>query len=590
MSNASSPAFERYIGIDYSGAETPTSSLKGLRIFMADRASPPLEVEPPASPRKYWTRRGVAEWLVERLSANEPSLVGIDHGFSFPLRYFERHLLALDWASFLDDFQRHWPTDDDHTYVDSVRHGEHGSGAARSGDSRWRRRTEMRAGAAKSVFHFDVPGSVAKSTHAGLPWLRYLRNTLGNRVHFWPFEGWDIPVGVSAIVEVYPALWSRGFARENRTPDQHDAWSVAAWLRGADMNGSLTDFLKPSLTHEDRTAAQIEGWILGIRWECDESGEEILTKGEATLGGHPLMTPESPLRDISRKTSEMRIGTEKPLDSIETFITEVRSHWSSWGGEDIPWFRGQRHDWFLRPKLFREERPRNYEDDLIQFFRLKARTLGPTPHRDHIDEWLFLMQHSGLPTRALDWTEGALIALFFAVSELPKEEEEPVVWILNPRKLNDMWFHKEDSFPLGWVHSQRHEPMHRHEYESEGQDINVPDARRIENIKRAFGGSKTKYGRDIPEAIYPTYVHIRMNVQRSCFTIHGKKEEGMERIFEDTLVEKGFLRKLKIMPGSAKSIRNDLMKMGISHATLFPEFDHLAKELETLAMEWGHGS
>jgi len=25
--------FERYIGIDYSGAETPTSSLKGLRIF-----------------------------------------------------------------------------------------------------------------------------------------------------------------------------------------------------------------------------------------------------------------------------------------------------------------------------------------------------------------------------------------------------------------------------------------------------------------------------------------------------------------------------------------------------------------------------
>jgi hypothetical protein len=37
--------------------------------------------------------------------------------------------------------------------------------------------TEIRAGAAKSVFHFDVPGSVAKSTHAGLPWLRYLINS-----------------------------------------------------------------------------------------------------------------------------------------------------------------------------------------------------------------------------------------------------------------------------------------------------------------------------------------------------------------------------------------------------------------------------
>jgi hypothetical protein len=36
---------------------------------------------------------------------------------------------------------------------------------------------------AKSVFHFDVPGSVAKSTHAGLPWLKYLRQKMGERVH-----------------------------------------------------------------------------------------------------------------------------------------------------------------------------------------------------------------------------------------------------------------------------------------------------------------------------------------------------------------------------------------------------------------------
>jgi hypothetical protein len=29
------PRFERYVGIDYSGAETPTSSLKALRVFVA---------------------------------------------------------------------------------------------------------------------------------------------------------------------------------------------------------------------------------------------------------------------------------------------------------------------------------------------------------------------------------------------------------------------------------------------------------------------------------------------------------------------------------------------------------------------------
>jgi DNA invertase Pin-like site-specific DNA recombinase len=62
------PAFTRYIGIDYSGAETPTASLKGLRVYRVEGAAPPVEVPPPPRPRKHWTRRGIAEWLVERLS------------------------------------------------------------------------------------------------------------------------------------------------------------------------------------------------------------------------------------------------------------------------------------------------------------------------------------------------------------------------------------------------------------------------------------------------------------------------------------------------------------------------------------------
>ncbi len=256
--------FFRTIGIDYSGAQTPTASLKGLRIYLADGGAAPTEVHPPPSPRKYWTRKGVAHWLVERLSEKAPTLVGIDHGFSFPLRYFEMHGLEPDWPAFLDDFQRHWPTDEDHTYVDFVRDGSAGNGAARTGNARWRRLTEERAGGAKSVFHFDVQGQVAKSTHAGIPWLRFIRRQLGERVHFWPFDGWDIPHGRPAIAEVYPALWSRGFAREDRTGDQHDAYSIAAWLSRADRDGSLGGFLDLNLAPPERSVAQVEGWILGV--------------------------------------------------------------------------------------------------------------------------------------------------------------------------------------------------------------------------------------------------------------------------------------------------------------------------------------
>lgn len=187
-----SAAFEKYIGIDYSGAETCESSLRSLRVYMADQASEPREVARPPTPRKHWTRKAIAQWLVERLSESTLTLVGIDHGFSFPLQYFKKYRLSHNWPSFLNDFQKHWPTDEDNTYVDFVREGECGNGAARCGDSRWRRITEVRAGA-KSVFHFDVPGSVAKSTHAGIPWLRFLRARAGDRVHFWPFDGWRVP-------------------------------------------------------------------------------------------------------------------------------------------------------------------------------------------------------------------------------------------------------------------------------------------------------------------------------------------------------------------------------------------------------------
>lgn len=255
--------FNRYVGIDYSGAQTSTSSLKGLRIYAATKNEDPREILPPPSPRRYWTRRGIAEWLAAELYDGPPTLVGIDHAFSFPLRYFEAHSLPPDWPAFLDDFQRHWPTDDDNMYVDFIRDGLHGDGAARSGNSRWRRLAEERS-RAKSAFHFDVRGSVAKSTHAGLPWLRYLRRQLGTKVHCWPFDGWDPPAGRSVLAEVYPSLWSRSYPSGARNPDQHDAYAVARWMQGQDTADALPRWFNPELPPAVRSTTALEGWILGL--------------------------------------------------------------------------------------------------------------------------------------------------------------------------------------------------------------------------------------------------------------------------------------------------------------------------------------
>ena len=132
------------------------------------------------------------------------------------------------------------------------------------GDSNWLRLTERWTATAKSAFLFDVQGSVAKSTFAGLPWLLYLKNWCKRPIHFWPFDGWEAPEGRSVVAEVYPSLWMRRFPKEGRDGDEQAAYAAAACLQRADRDGSLDGFLNPNLTVEELGTAKIEGWILGV--------------------------------------------------------------------------------------------------------------------------------------------------------------------------------------------------------------------------------------------------------------------------------------------------------------------------------------
>ena len=245
--------------------------LPGLAVYCADGNGLPQKFtpqdlrDPPRRDVVNWNRRELAKWLVEKLKEkNKPTLVGIDHAFSFPIRYFQEYnnLLGPSWDNFLDDFQRHWPTDLDNALVRDIKDGR---GKERFGDSTWRRLTDECAGTAKSVFHFGVEGSVAHSTHAGLPWLRYIRRELGGKVHFWPFDDWDIEKGKSVIAEVYPSLWRGRFRRASgMNKHQHDAYSIAGWLSHADRNGWLADYLNPNLSQAECDRAKTEGWILGV--------------------------------------------------------------------------------------------------------------------------------------------------------------------------------------------------------------------------------------------------------------------------------------------------------------------------------------
>jgi hypothetical protein len=110
------------------------------------------------------------------------------------------------------------------------------------------------------------------------------------RVHFWPFDGWDIPSGCSIIAEVYSKMWNSSFALEGRTADQHDAYSVARWLSRADHDGTLAAFLRPALSPSNRSVAEVEGWILGVAGWASNLGS--VRNGEYRLGARAPRTPQ----------------------------------------------------------------------------------------------------------------------------------------------------------------------------------------------------------------------------------------------------------------------------------------------------------
>ncbi len=234
--------------------------LKALQLFAANGADEPVKISTGAAGAKNWSRQEIAQYCCAAISSERPVIIGIDHAFSFPVSYMQRYGIT-NWDQFLDDFMRHWPTADPHTYVDF-----HRDGNRRTGDASELRLCEKWTAAAKSVFQFDVQGQVAKSTHAGLPWLLWLRMMPNARslVHFWPFDGFEVPDGKSVIAEVYPSLFRRRFPTEGRTADEHDAWSVVAWLQEADRRGTLNSYFSPPLGLSKRQTAMLEGWILGV--------------------------------------------------------------------------------------------------------------------------------------------------------------------------------------------------------------------------------------------------------------------------------------------------------------------------------------
>jgi len=236
--------------------------------------------------------------------------------------------------------------------------------------------------------------------------------------------------------------------------------------------------------------------------------------------------------------------------------------------EEFPWFRGIcNKNYELMPCIYWKFKDKsakqiaNIAEDIREEFKRRGKYFQNQQYRNWEEgEWYQLMQHYTAPTRLLDWTEGALIALYFAVrkqvfSEKPARKTAPCVWMLNPSWLNDISI--GTSLPVYLT-------------ESAMRDYRDTDAKARPYLSEE---KLPKY----PIAIYPVYNDAKFPAQKSVFTIHGKSLDGFREL--SLLDKNAMLCKILINPDNIAAIAKELRRLGITESTVFPDLKGLANEI-----------
>ncbi|MNO36534.1 FRG domain protein [compost metagenome] len=140
------------------------------------------------------------------------------------------------------------------------------------------------------------------------------------------------------------------------------------------------------------------------------------------------------------------------IDTVEKYLQAVDQIYRKICPQDHPnscvlWFRGVKSTTYhLDPSIVRGLGTQSEIVYLSKFRSLAYPFLGDPPYFPYSEDkthsywgWLFLMQHYGVPTRLLDWSREALVALLFALGEPTNPTEvtnDKAVWLLDPVTLN----------------------------------------------------------------------------------------------------------------------------------------------------------
>lgn len=216
----------------------------------------------------------------------------------------------------------------------------------------------------------------------------------------------------------------------------------------------------------------------------------------------------------------------------------------------IFWFRGHSlREYQLCPSALRykTEGERQAALDLIgDMKRFLEWKLPRPPEPTNELGWMQVAQHHGLPTRLLDWTQNAAVALFFACCSNPGKDG--LVAVLNPIELNQQSTSSSRILTL-----QRDEAT-------------ISKYMNLDGVHRPRHKTPTI-------AINPTWNNERIAMQQGAFTLHGSAKFELGSDQAKSLILVPILKEHKL------HLLSELERVGIGEMFIFPEPEYVCSHL-----------
>ncbi|MGA8668626.1 MAG: hypothetical protein WB679_02050 [Terracidiphilus sp.] len=170
----------------------------------------------------------------------------------------------------------------------------------------------------------------------------------------------------------------------------------------------------------------------------------------------------------------------------------------------------------------------------------------------------------------LDWSDGALMALHFAMRE-SRHDKDARVYVLEPDRLND----KLNALPDAKIGAQEWESYVK-AHPSADDDEEDWETRYLPGISEAnpeINVPRTPFVLEFP------HINRRIAAQRSRFVVLGTEPHWMVEEFER---DDSTIRLIVIPSAKREEMRQGLRDCGVTESVIFPDLDGLGREMKQL--------